>query len=316
MRRASALGWFALASWVVASGGCATGSQGADEALAPTPTDDAGTGEETSVDPCGDRHCDETGGETCTSCAVDCGDCASCTAAPTCTGAFPFPSAPTALASFDNAGRAIYVCGDDVGTPAASCSSAQLKVAVRSLVAHRSGTSGANLFCVVTSDDGQASELLVTPLQSGVLDGASFPLSAAQGMVWGQSPAVKLSQFNLTLQYDCYELTQPSQWAGLLGAIGNAVGAVGSVPGNPYGWAFGLGGIAAQAAATALNTAPGVVLRMSVQQTISAHALIDLTNGRTWSIRQAGSTGGTFPATWDWELQVESWGCAEPRPAD
>ncbi len=274
---------------------------------------------------CGDHFCDP--GETCTECPIDCGQCAECNLAPGCTGAFAVPTQSTALGSFDNAGRTIYSCGDALGTPAAqtSCADPQLKIRVSDLAIHGAGQDTVELFCIISADDGQSSELVVTPKAAGVADGQSLPLSQGSGMFWGQDAGkVKLTQFNVTIQYNCYELTQPSQWSSILSTIGGAAGAIGSVPGNPYGWAFGLGGIAAQAAAAAVSNTTGTELRLSVQQTISKDAFLDMTNARTWSIRQSGKVktnntcvpifGEDCLNTWDWELHVQAWGCADPRP--
>ncbi len=107
---------------------------------------------------------------------------------------------------------------------------------------------------------------------------------------------------------------QPSALQNALDAIANYSGMIAGIPGNPYGWAFGLGGAAAAAAASAIGT--GAVPLLDVQQTISSDALLKLTNGYTWSIEQTGSTtangdcGFFGSCDWDWQLGVEAWGCA------
>jgi hypothetical protein len=39
--------------------------------------------------------------------------------------------------------------------------------------------------------------------------------------------------------------------------------------------------------------------------------MLDLTNGRTWALRESGWDGLTH---WDWQVSVESWGCANGHP--
>ena len=101
-----------------------------------------------------------------------------------------------------------------------------------------------------------------------------------------------------------------------MGAIGATAGGLGAVPGNPYGWAFGLGAAAANALNAAVNNGNGITQRMSVQQTIATDAFLELTNGRTWIVRQSGDYKGGIlnleTITWDWELDIQAWGCSVP----
>ena len=50
-------------------------------------------------------------------------------------------------------------------------------------------------------------------------------------------------------------------------------------------------------------------LKLNAQQTIAKSEILDLTNGRVWNVRQSGGSEILFDA-WDWELQIERWGCA------
>jgi hypothetical protein len=58
---------------------------------------------------------------------------------------------------------------------------------------------------------------------------------------------------------------------------------------------------------------------LNVQQTIDSNALLRLTNGYTWTIEESGSTTAdghcdlVESCDWDWELDVEAWGCAAPK---
>jgi hypothetical protein len=277
---------------------------------------------------CGDETC--SGSETCANCPADCGTCPACTYAPTCTGANSPPSSPTAEASFNNAGQAMYTSGVGFGDPndLSVCSYPLLKMRVSDIVVHKNGAPGSlEMFCMVQADDGQSSALMVSPDYTNISDNnPPLILSPAQGTFWGESAGtdggpigVKLSQFNITVTYQCFMVLQPGALQAALGAIANFAGAAASIPGNPYGWAFGIGGAAAAAAAAATAIGNGAVQLFSVQQIIDSGALLKLTNGYTWTIEQTGSTqaqgdcGFFGSCDWDWQLDVEAWGCAAPK---
>jgi hypothetical protein len=288
---------------------------------------DAGTDGPIEGGTCGDGTCSTT--ESCVTCPADCGICPACTEAPTCTGASSVPSSPTPLASFNNAGQTMYSSGvnfNDGGTNA-TCSDPLLKMRVSQIVVHKNARSGSDLemFCLVQADDGQSSQLMLTPSYTGLASGAPpIQLAPAAGTFWGEAVnGVKLSQFNVTVTYQCYLVLQPTALTNALNAIAGVAGAASGLPGNPYGWAFGLGGAAAAAAAAATAVGSGAVPLLSVTQTIDSSSLLKLTNGYTWVIEQSGSTeaqdkcGGVLgigagPCDWDWELDIEAWGCAAP----
>jgi hypothetical protein len=270
---------------------------------------------------CGDGVCN--GKDTCETCPDDCGACPVCDLAPTCTGAASVPASPTALASFDNGTQTVYSSGTDAGAGGtANCSDPLLEMRVSDIQIHKNGaSSGVEMFCMVQADDGQSSELMVTPNYSNLVDNnPALILSPSAGTFWGQAVnGVKLSQFNITVTYQCFMILQPDAFQNALGAIANVAGAAAAIPGNPYGWAFGLGGAAAAATAAATAAGTGASVLLSVQQTIDSNALLSLTNGRTWTVEQTGSTkldgdcGFFGGCNWDWELDVEAWGCAAPK---
>jgi hypothetical protein len=282
---------------------------------------DAGTKHDAAV-VCGDGTC--AGDETCVTCPADCGTCPACQLAPSCTGASSVPADATPLASFDNNGQSLYSSGADAGAPmgADNCSDPLLKMRVQQILIHQNGSSGGvEMFCMVQADDGQSSELMVTPDYMNLVDSnPALVLSPAAGTFWGEAVnGVKLSQFNITVTYQCFMVLQPDALENALKAIAGVAGAAAAIPGNPYGWAFGVGGAAAAAAAAAAATGSGASVLLSVQQTIDSNSLLQLTNGYTWKIEQTGSTQldgdcGLFGScNWDWELDIEAWGCAAPR---
>jgi hypothetical protein len=293
-----------------------------------TPIPDASRSDAPPV--CGDGVCNGT--ETCTTCPADCGTCAACNFAPSCTGASSVPAAPTALASFNNDGQSVYssgvTLGADGGLPsdgdggASTCSDPLLKMRISEIQIHKNGASGGvEMFCMVEADDGQSSELMVTPDYMNLADNnPALILTPGAGTFWGEAVnGVKLSQFNITVTYQCFMVLQPSAFQNALNAIANTAGSLASIPGNPYGWAFGVGGAAAAAAAAATAAGSGASVLLSVQQTIDSSSLLQLTNGYTWVVEQTGSTKldgdcDVFEScNWDWELDVEAWGCAAPK---
>jgi hypothetical protein len=274
---------------------------------------------------CGDGVCETT--ETCVNCPADCGDCPACSYSPSCTGASSVPSDPTALPSFDNAGQSTYACGTGFGlSPAQTmCSYPLLKMRVSQIQVHKNGAPGSSLemFCMVQADDGQgSSQLMLTPDYMNLSDdNPPLVLSPSAGGFWGSAAndQVKLSQFSITVTYQCFMVTTPGALQNALNAIAGFAMAGEAIPGNPYGWAFGVGGAAAAAAAAATAVGGGASQLLGVQQTIDSSALLKLTNGYTWAIEQSGSTKVDGDCDliescdWDWELDVEAWGCAAPQ---
>jgi hypothetical protein len=271
---------------------------------------------------CGDGVCNGT--ESCTTCPADCGQCPACTLAPSCTGASSVPANATALPSFNNAGQTSYTSGTGFDDPNSSeiCSYPLLKMRVQDLVVHKNGSpSSLEVFCMVQADDGQSSQLILTSDYMSVSDNnPPLVMSPAQGTFWGQAVnGVKLSQFNINITYTCYMVTQEGALQKALGAIAGFGAAAAAIPGDPYGWAFGTAGAAAAAIAAATATAQSAVPLLNVSQTIDQDALLKLTNGYTWSIEQSGSTKADGDCDlfescdWDWQLDIEAWGCAAPK---
>jgi hypothetical protein len=303
---------------------CATGGSGWGACVCNTGFLDGGAdaaGDAAGV--CGDGTCNSN--ESCITCPADCGMCPACSTAPSCTGASSVPSQTTALASFSNASKTMYTSGVGFTDPVGQtiCSVPLLKLRLSQIQVRKNGApgSGLQMFCMVQADDGQSSQLLLTPQYMNLSDNnPPIVLSPAQGTFWGQAvDGVKLSQFNLTATYQCFMVLQPGALQSALNAIAGVAGSAAGIPGNPYGWAFGVGGAAAAAAAAAAATGTGTTPLLNVQQTIDQSALLKLTNGYTWSIEETGSTkadgdcGFFGSCDWDWELDVEAWGCAAPK---
>lgn len=293
-----------------------------NDARAPYTPDDAGLPDPDAAAVCGDNRCEASKGETCENCPADCGECAECDLAPNCTGAFSVPIEFEPLPEFNNNEQTSYGVGLDMGIPPeeTTCSAPRLKLQLSRVTAHKDGLSfagsgGFKVFCLVEASDGSDSELILTPSMDLKGDGKFAEINATNGTFWGQGKGeVKQSQFNVAISYTCYRDKDGDVWSDVLKGISDAAGAGAGIPGNPYGWAFGLGSVAAAAAEATIQKA-GLTNVLSVEQRIAKDALLLLTHGKTWSIRQKGK----FDSGWgseksDIELTVRAWGCSSPRP--
>lgn len=284
--------------------------------------DDAGGFENDGPPVCGNSRCEESKGETCELCPLDCGECPKCDLAPTCTGAFSVPTTFEDLPEFNNNLQSSYGCGADMGVPPeeTTCLAPRLKIQLSQVKAIKDGLStfgsgGFKIFCLVEATDGTDSELILTEKADLEGDGKSFEVKPSFGTFWGQGKGeVKQSQFNLTVNYSCYRDKDGDVWADVLKGIETAAGVGAGIPGNPYGWAFGVGAVAAAAAEATIQKA-GLTNVLSVEQRIDKAALLRMTNGVTWKIRQKDK----FDSGWgseksDMELTVRAWGCSTPKP--
>lgn len=253
---------------------------------------------------CGDGACGVS--ETCGACPDDCGECAKCGAAPSCTDAVGTPTSTTLRADLciDESGGG----GTDAGTSAEpngeGCGDAQLRIRLASV---KTNSGGSTVYCVVNASDGISSEVALTVKTKALEDGETYYFDPAIGTLWGQKSLQKTTN-NLTLTYNCFRVKSDS-WSKVLSAASDAATDVSGVAGA-YGWAFGLGAVGAEVAAAAISASSGDELVFNAQQTIARDKLLDLTNARSWKIRKAHD-GGFLGWDWDWELTVESWGCAD-----
>lgn len=278
----------------------ATGAFGACTCAAPQlPAPDA-SGPAT----CGDNTCNGT--ETCESCPRDCGACPKCPLAPSCTDAVGVPANPTLRGDLSQPEAAT-----DGGVPApaepGTCRDPELRLRIERVVAHKGG---GEIYCVVSATDGATSEAAVTTKTKKLDDKESHYFDPTTGLLWGQK-ALHPTTNNLTVTFNCF-VVKSDAWANVLKAMGDTATKLGGSA-TPYGWAFGLGGVAANAAAAAVQAGSGDELRFNAQQVIDKKQLLDLTNGRYWSLRKGGDCG--LFCDWDWEIFVQSWGCAKAAPA-
>jgi hypothetical protein len=285
---------------------------------------------------CGDAVC--SGDETCKTCPNDCGECPACGFAPSCSNALAIPSQPTNV-DYDSLGTPAPPPTSDAGVPLANtCQDAQLRLRIASIeVGHQgkevwlpTGTiSGPpqSYYCLMQASDGAVLsgagddagtggtvEVALTKPTATIPDFGSADFGPADSLFWGQM-GPRLTQGNLTITYSCFQQKDPSSntFSNVLNAAAMAAGNLANA--GPYGWAFGLGSIALQAAGAAVQAAQqqGDWHMFDVTQTIDESRLLDLTNGRTWSFTRGGGDAA-FQYPWSLTVHVESWGCADPRP--
>jgi hypothetical protein len=203
----------------------------------------------------------------------------------------------------------------DAGAPPADlgpgdCLDPKLRLRIQKIVT-RDG--GAKIFCIVSATDGVTSEVAITPLTRDMRDNDEHFFDPSAAIFWGQKE-LHATTNNLAITFNCFK-NRDKGWENALNAMGEAARKAGGIAG-PYGWAFGAGAVAADAAAAAVKAAGDQDLVMNAQQIVDRQKLLDLTNGRDWYIRQRRRGSGLFSSGgWDWELRVQSWGCADARGA-
>lgn len=255
---------------------------------------------------CGNQTCEQQAGEDCESCPFDCGDCPTCDLAPTCTGALAVPTGSTHLAECDNNEQTIYSCGQGVSTPVeeTNCTDPELRFRIRKIDIQRGDLITKGIYCVVAAEDGMHSELLVSPYQTAKYGKSTLTFPVSQALFWGQGDLYK-SFSNITITYNCFESSNSKAYDKVFSDISDAAGDV-AQNADGYGWVFGTVAVAGQIIGSALGAVPDRHI-LNVQQTIAADALLDLTNGRTWIVREKG---GFVASAYDIKLEIETWGCS------
>lgn len=266
---------------------------------------------------CGDLIC-SSGAEDCETCPLDCNECPTCDMAPTCTGALAVPTSTEPLAGCGNyAGdeqRVNYACGTDLGVAPGetTCADPQLRIRIRQITIDRGNTDvPRNLFCVIRAEDGTHSELLLTPPREVGGWGAetTLNLSPTESLLWGQGDLYR-SIANVTITYACYLTSDAAGAQAILDDIADRAGEV-SEHADGYGWVFGTVSVLGTIIGSSLSAVSDDLI-LDVQQTIDAGALLEMTNGRSWEIRDRRGNFLIHGAS-DLRLTMESWGCADVR---
>ena len=162
------------------------------------------------------------------------------------------------------------------------------------------------VYCLVEAEAQAGAEIRVTPLVEGLSAGDEHTFSNEAGVIWGAN-GPRTPGSDVLLTYNCIESDDSTQYQALVDAIGQGAGDVGDVYDGAYGWVFpvieGVAGVVSSAMA-----ANGDDKIFNVQQQIPLADELEMTNGEWWSVRQSG---GSWPNSWDWELIVRGWGCAQ-----
>lgn len=266
---------------------------------------------------CGDLICVDAI-EDCESCALDCGECPTCDMAPTCTGALAVPTSTEPLAGCENSvgdeDRTNYACGTELGVAPSetTCADPQLRLRVRQMSIRRGFFDiERQLYCLITAEDGAHSELLVTPLRdvAGNRMTTNLNLPLAEALFWGQGDLYR-STANLTITYTCYLSSDNAATQAAIDAIADRAGDA-AEHADGYGWVFGTVSVLGEIIGSSLGAVSDDLV-LDVQQTIDASALLDMTNGRSFEIRERRGNLDLSGAS-DLRITVESWGCADVR---
>ncbi len=188
----------------------------------------------------------------------------------------------------------------------------QLRIRLREIAIDRGNTDiRKNLFCVSSAEDGSHSELmLTTPREvAGAGQETSINFRPSEALVWGQGDLYR-SIANITITYACYLTSDASQAQAILDDISDRAADV-AEHADGYGWVFGTVSVLGTNIGSSLSTI-GDRQILDVQQTIDAGALLEMTHGRTWEIRDRRGNFLLNGAS-DLRLTMESWGCADVR---
>ena len=298
-----------LGAILVACGASGSGGGGFDtppdaggDAAAPALAHDGSPG-------CGDGVC--AAPESCTTCSLDCGACPKCDLAPACTGAAGAPANP--LVRPDLSQPAPDAGAFDAGGGAGNgtkCADPELRIRIQKIKVY---SGGGTLYCIVDANDGKTGEMALTPKTGSMGDNDESFFDVGQATYWGQKD-LRATTDNVVVTYNCYRVKNDA-WANALQAAGDTAAQIGGQSVGPYGWAFGVAGVAANAAAAAVTAAnANDDLMLNAQQVLAKEDLLDLTNGRTWTIRKGDPGGILGVGKWDWEITLEAWGCADGIP--
>lgn len=191
------------------------------------------------------------------------------------------------------------------GTP--ECGAPLLRIRAATVTVHEEDDDFANdiVYCALTSEAKSASEIRVTPQTPNLDEGDSHTYPIEAGVFWGQM-APETPGGNILLTYDCFEADTSNGYQSLIDGIGQAATAIGGVAGS-YGWVFTVIGAVAPVIGDVVGM-DGDDHLFNAQQTVPLDKQLDLTNGRFWSVRRAGTH---LNSDWDWELRIEAWGCAQ-----
>ncbi len=118
------------------------------------------------------------------------------------------------------------------------------------------------------------------------------------------------STANLTITYTCYLSSDNAATQAAIDAIADRAGD-GAEHADGYGWVFGTVSVLGEIVGSSLGAVSDDLV-LDVQQTIDAGALLEMTNERSFEIRERRGNLDLSGAS-DLRLTIESWGCADVR---
>jgi hypothetical protein len=206
-----------------------------------------------------------------------------------------------ALASRADAPPAVALAGSPGSSP--SCGDPFLRVRIAQLHVYEEDDDFYNdeIYCLVHSESNAGDEVRLTVPTSPLDEGDSKIYTLEDGVVWGID-APKNPEGPLLLTYECFELDGPNDWSYLLESLKQGLDELAGM----YAWAALAG-----AAVSIINQAIALDADdhlFSAQQSLPAEEFLDATHGVAWSVRKSGTN---LNSLWDWELQMQAWGCAQ-----
>ncbi len=193
---------------------------------------------------------------------------------------------------------------DDEG----ECLPPRLRMRVAKLIMHEEEEDIPNdvVYCAIISEAETAAELRLLAPTPPLDEGEEHTYALTEGVIWGQDNDVVDPGGNMIITYNCFEQDSVEGWQALLEAVGDAADGLGGLPGD-LGWIFPSIGALAELIGAALSFESDDHL-FNASQIIPKELHLEMTNGRWWGVRQSGKAG---LSDWDWELRIESWGCAD-----
>ncbi len=190
--------------------------------------------------------------------------------------------------------------------PPIDCGPPQLNIRLAKITVHEEDDDFDNdiVYCSVSTDSPQGSELRVTPKTPNLDEGESHTFTAAEATIWGQS-GPRAPGGDLMLKYHCFEADSANGYAGFIGALAKEGARYGRQI-DSSGWTSNVSGSVASLLPLVLALDSDDNLFEAVQ-TIPAAEHLKLTNGGSWSVRKSGTH---YYSDWDWTVHMEAFGCA------
>ncbi|MSP23748.1 MAG: hypothetical protein EXR75_01005 [Myxococcales bacterium] len=188
------------------------------------------------------------------------------------------------------------------------CGAPLLRIGVASVKVYEEDDDIGNdeVYCVIQAEAMTGAEVRITPKTKPLDEDEVYNFALESGVFWGQKGPLSPAG-NLIVTYDCIESDTGDGYQKLVDSIGNAATKVGDVVPGDNGWIFTTVGAIAPIVSSGLSL-NGDDQLFNAQQIIPLDKQLELTNGRYWTVRRAGTHNFS---DWDWELRIQAWGCAE-----